>query len=247
MQALNKTDNLALFLKDKSLKGLKSDDLQRLFLAVEKSGMSADDIVNAQRAIYDKAVNDGVEISESILNKFKVSDSKFVEGAGKAIFKTRKIDDILDSSIISKVKDMRGAFTGDFKRGNFGFSEVNIKGLDQSDFYSHSRISNYDQIQNTEFASKVKSISREYSYEESYFKPLKVDSDGIIDSDKAWLRNVDTEHKMLEDIARKLQGNRNASGTIKLFTELPPCPSCQKVVREFCEMFKNINVEVVHK
>jgi RHS repeat-associated protein len=54
----------------------------------------------------------------------------------------------------------------------------------------------------------------------------------------------DSEVKILADIARGLP--RDARGTINLFTERPPCPSCRGVIDQFREMFPNITVNVTH-
>jgi hypothetical protein len=54
----------------------------------------------------------------------------------------------------------------------------------------------------------------------------------------------DSEVKILEDIARNWP--RDARGTINLFTERPPCPSCRGVIDQFREMFPNITVNVTH-
>lgn len=62
----------------------------------------------------------------------------------------------------------------------------------------------------------------------------------------AWSRDVDTEYKMLSDIQSRLGNNYNASGTIKLYTELEPCPSCRSVIEQFKQMYPNIDVEVVY-
>jgi hypothetical protein len=56
--------------------------------------------------------------------------------------------------------------------------------------------------------------------------------------------NVDSEVKILEDIASGLPSD--ARGTINLFTERPPCPSCRGVIDQFRERFPNITVNVTH-
>ena len=56
--------------------------------------------------------------------------------------------------------------------------------------------------------------------------------------------NVDSEVKILEEIARDLP--RDARGTINLFTERPPCPSCRGVIDQFRERFPNITVNVTN-
>ena len=38
----------------------------------------------------------------------------------------------------------------------------------------------------------------------------------------------------------------DASGKIKLFTELEPCDSCKNIIDNFKTKFKNIEIEVIH-
>src|SRR5579875_2918390 len=54
----------------------------------------------------------------------------------------------------------------------------------------------------------------------------------------------DSEVKILEDIAKDLP--REAKGTINLFTERPPCPSCRGVIDQCREMVPNITVNVTN-
>lgn len=169
-----------------------------------------------------------------------------VEGTGESNLQTRVIDEKLDTRLIQRVKEIRASFTGLFKRGNFGYSEVNIEGLELSELYAHSKIMNYEQIKDKQFASNIRDISRKYSYEESLFKPLYVDKNQVVDGPDAFLRNVDTEAKMLEDLARRLGSNKMAKGTIKLYTELPPCPSCSRVTELFNKKYPDIIIEVIH-
>ena len=63
---------------------------------------------------------------------------------------------------------------------------------------------------------------------------------------ESYLRNTDTEYKILNDIASRLGENTQATGKIKLFTELDTCDSCSKVIAEFTTKYKNIELEVIH-
>lgn len=56
------------------------------------------------------------------------------------------------------------------------------------------------------------------------------------------IRALDSERKILENIAAGL--DMNSTGSIKLFTERPPCASCQGVVSQFEVLFPNISVDV---
>lgn len=60
------------------------------------------------------------------------------------------------------------------------------------------------------------------------------------------MRDSDTEYKILNEIALKLGNDVNATGEIKLFTELDTCDSCSKVIAEFADKYKNIKLEVIH-
>jgi len=57
-------------------------------------------------------------------------------------------------------------------------------------------------------------------------------------------RCMDTEVKILEEIAALLGDTRGVSGTIRIFTERPCCASCQWVIAQFRARYANINVIV---
>lgn len=59
-------------------------------------------------------------------------------------------------------------------------------------------------------------------------------------------RNLDSEYKLLEKIAAQVTNNPNPRGTVNLFTERPPCPSCRFVKEQFEEKFPNIKVNLTH-
>jgi hypothetical protein len=55
-------------------------------------------------------------------------------------------------------------------------------------------------------------------------------------------REYDTEVKILEDAARRLEPTDD--GLVEIFTELPPCDSCRNVMAQFHAMFPNVQVRV---
>jgi hypothetical protein len=66
-----------------------------------------------------------------------------------------------------------------------------------------------------------------------------------------YLRNTDSEYKMLNQLAYELRGVKgkvytNITGELKIVSELPFCASCRSVVRQFNEMFPNIKLIVVN-
>ena len=59
-------------------------------------------------------------------------------------------------------------------------------------------------------------------------------------------RANDSEVQLLEAAAKALEGNPNASGTLRIFTERPPCASCRRVMARFLAEHPNIKLEVFH-
>jgi filamentous hemagglutinin len=52
--------------------------------------------------------------------------------------------------------------------------------------------------------------------------------------------------QLLEAAAKALRSNPNASGTLRIFTERPPCASCRRVMARFLAEHPNIKLEVFH-
>ncbi|MGE8367726.1 deaminase domain-containing protein [Cupriavidus sp.] len=63
----------------------------------------------------------------------------------------------------------------------------------------------------------------------------------------AYLRDSDTEFKILETVAQKLGDNKTASGTINLFSEKSVCQSCTDVIMQFRQMYPNIQLNIFTK
>ena len=59
-------------------------------------------------------------------------------------------------------------------------------------------------------------------------------------------RVTDSESQILEYYRQQLQNNPVAEGTIRLFTERHPCPTCVGVINQFVEKFPNIQLYVYY-
>ncbi len=59
-------------------------------------------------------------------------------------------------------------------------------------------------------------------------------------------RANDSEVQVLENARDLLRATPDARGTLRIFSENPPCPSCLRVMAKFRAEFPNVNVEVVH-
>ncbi len=67
---------------------------------------------------------------------------------------------------------------------------------------------------------------------------------------RSWLRNTDSEYKMLNKLADDLGGTSgsvhpNVSGELKIVSELEYCASCQGIIQQFNQMFPNVKLILV--
>lgn len=112
--------------------------------------------------------------------------------------------------------------------GNLAIADVEISGV-KKEFLAHSKIHSP--------TSKGADLA-----DFSYSKDRKI-FDSYIE-DKGFPRFNDTEAKILEDIASKIDSS--SKGKIDLYTKLPPCNSCSNIISEFRDKFPKIELNVYH-
>ena len=155
----------------------------------------------------------------SFIGKFsdKVKDSKVFSKYFKRASNTNILSKAqrlkIQQALQNRVDEIRSVLPKKLKgSGNVGVAEVDIPGL-PSEFKAHSRI-NYA----TDKGSDGFVLLREQS--EWTFQPKKVAPDNVtVNTPDSYLRQWDTEFKILDDIAYRLGDNPGATGTINLFTE----------------------------
>ncbi|MFC9712515.1 deaminase domain-containing protein [Paenibacillus sp. NPDC056933] len=154
------------------------------------------------------------------------------------VFPTRVIDLETEGFIIDKVKVLRSKLSNRIKGDlNFAYAKVEIEGIDKNEFYSHSSL-NGD--------------NKEKTYADYSLKPTKPKYEATEAPDRSGnvrLRDNDTEYKILNDLASrldKLSDPSKARGKIKLFTELDTCGSCSRIIGKFHKDYPNIDIEVIH-
>ena len=170
----------------------------------------------------------------------KLKDTIVAQAVPK--FVSRVIDPKIDSKIYNRVKELRGILTSDYKgSGNFGYADVNVSGLNKKEFFAHSLIDTSSF--KGELRSRVPNISLEPI--NPVFDALEVNKYNVIDGPDAYLREWDTEYKIMNDVALQLGNKTSVTGTIKLFTDRKVCPSCSRVINLFMKKYKNITVKVI--
>ena len=123
--------------------------------------------------------------------------------------------------------------------GNVGVAKLNVEGLPTS-LKSHSRVGNIGGEQIEGFVSLPNKPQSEWVFQPKDVSPV----DGTVNGPNAFTRQYDTEFKILEDVAGRLGDNKNAAGTIDLFTERKACQSCTDVITEFREHYPNIQLNI---
>ncbi|MFE8046462.1 deaminase domain-containing protein [Brenneria goodwinii] len=58
-------------------------------------------------------------------------------------------------------------------------------------------------------------------------------------------RNIDSEYKILDNLADKLGANTSVKGSVTIFTEKPACGSCLGVIEQFQRKYPSIKVDVL--
>ncbi|CAM2895347.1 deaminase domain-containing protein [Hathewaya histolytica] len=124
-------------------------------------------------------------------------------------------------------------------KGNFGCAQVTIEDITKNEYFAHSAIqAEIESVKGTWISIKLDS---------TLLKAIKVDGNNVVGGAGAWLRDVDTEFKILSEIQNQLGTKYNTVDKIKFFTELECCPSCLDVIKQFFKLYPNIDIEIIYK
>lgn len=121
-------------------------------------------------------------------------------------------------------------------RGNYGYLEGDVFKVDGSKL---------DLLDNGK--TKMWRSSNPTVDDPQIFKAIEVTGD----NGKTWLRNSDSEYKMLNKLAERLGAKRSTDifpdvrGNMKVISENPYCKSCQGVLQQFNEMFPNLKLTLI--
>ncbi len=128
------------------------------------------------------------------------------------------------SDAVNRITNHRGTKRG----GNYGYVDGHLTGTSESAFTKIFR------------SGEVK------VNESQIFEPVPATG-----TSGTWLRDTDSEFKMLNDLAKRLGGVKGGSkitsveGSIKIVSENPYCASCAGVIQQFHNMFPKINLILV--
>jgi len=136
------------------------------------------------------------------------------------------------ATLTRQIADIRATLTGSAKTsGNMAVAQIDIPGV-QTTMAASSRIGAPSAAQQS--LGFVGEVPETFP---SFVVPLP---DGT-----PLLRNVDTEAKILNNVAAQLGENTSASGTINLLTERAPCVSCSNIIEQFQAKYPNIKINIM--
>jgi RHS repeat-associated protein len=128
------------------------------------------------------------------------------------------------------------------KVGNVAYSTSEIAGYDIGDMKSFSQFGStgkngiknpvdgwVSNVENPNYSNAV----------------LPVNKKNQVDITDGYLRNNDTEYKIIENYNNILNGDYNAKGKITIVSEREVCPSCDNVIKSFSKDYKKIEIIVV--
>ena len=138
-------------------------------------------------------------------------------------------------AFVSKAGDVRAELPADLQsKGNLALANIDVAGLP-------SNMKAFSRFDNGEFGFAPLPSG------DTILKPIAVNKYGVVDGTGAFVRNVDGEFKILENIAQSLGNNSAAVGRIDLFTELKACTSCGGAIQQFRATYPNIQLNVFTK
>jgi hypothetical protein len=131
-------------------------------------------------------------------------------------------------------------------RYNFAWCIARVEGLAKREYIAHSGLGGPEDLSEEAWAQVRSVVSPDVPEEARHYKTLCVNRRNQIDGDDCWDRDQDTEFKILEALTARM-ADRQAAGTVVLYTDLPPCASCRMVIGAFLDRYPNVRLEVLYK
>ncbi|WP_206336007.1 DUF637 domain-containing protein, partial [Pseudomonas viridiflava] len=214
-------------------------------------------------AIYGQHVGTAQQALLAIRIFAAVTGAKGIASAGDALVEKavgKKLDEVLDQKkpeIVlaektetltylsnSSAPEIRGRLASAINEvrrelpsgGNAAFAEINIGSLSPETMVMKAFSGFDDRIE--EFLPKPQGDASTWSLQP------KVATQKYIDTPEGYLRDIDTEFKILETVSQRLKGDSLAAGSINLISEKSVCPSCTSVIEQFRLKYPKVQLNV---
>lgn len=147
----------------------------------------------------------------------------------------------LSSSTAPRIRDRLSAAVNDVRtglprEGNVAFAEVDVSALSSETMVMKA----YSQ-----FDARVEQFLPKPSGDlNSWILKPQVAKSKYVGTAEGYLRNMDTEFKILETLYQRLGPNSQASGRVNLISEKMVCSGCTNIVTQFRERYPNIQLNI---
>lgn len=156
----------------------------------------------------------------------------------------RRADAKKDVAALARIEVVRKRLPVQFQhRNNFAWAVARVDGLKKTEYFAHSGLQNVDDL-SADAKKRIETISLKPGA--GQFNAVCVNQGDVVDGPDCWVRTVDTEYKILEDMAARLP-DASAKGCVRLYTDLPPCASCWGVIKQFLAKYPNIQMQVLYR
>lgn len=206
-------------------------------IVIDAPGQFVLDVGNAQYRSTTSLLNGNIAggIENEILSAEYLTLASMTGGASsvaaRSLSTTETVNNVQDS-LINEVADIRSTLPSKIQtRGNMGIAYIDIPGLPER-MAAHSGI---DMPTEAQQAQGIVGLVPE-TFPSS-----------VVPTASSFLlhRSVDSEAKILNNIALQLGDSSSISGDIYLFTERAPCSSCENVIKQFNASYPNINLNIL--
>lgn len=151
-----------------------------------------------------------------------------------------KTNSALGKKLENKALKIRTGLPKRFRgTGNIGVAFISIPGVN-SEMQAFSRF-------DTEVPDLTTGFILLQEEENFKFETLFINDINEVDPIKGYDRKCDTEAKILEQIAHELGNVSDIKGEIDLYTDRNPCLSCLGVIKQFKQMYPEIEIRVYYK
>lgn len=133
------------------------------------------------------------------------------------------------------------------ERFNFAWCIATVEGVGKMEYIAHSGVGSPEDLSEESWARVRRVMAVDVPGEKRHYETCCVNRRNAIDGEDCWDRDQDTEFKILEAITARLGNRPGTTGVVALYTDLPPCASCQRVIEEFQKRYPGLRLTVLYK
>ena len=157
----------------------------------------------------------------------------------------RRIEPGRDGPALGRIEVVRTRLPEKYRRrNNFAWAVAKIEGLDKAEYFAHSGIQRAGDLSTA--ATQVVAGASFRPKKKGRFEVLCVNHADEVEGPDCWPRHVDTEYKIIEDLAARLPDS-SVAGRVRLYTDLYPCASCRHVMAQFLGIYTNVQMQVLYR